>query len=290
MEIETSNVSSVMRLRFAVGLISFMVAPLQAGPEATWGEPNEVGVVSRIVRLTHPPQIGKPILVRVDFKNTGTKPYRAVLPNVLDPDDMIAIVDEKGKAVPVISPMLAGCVRTNFEFKIAPGATGKLVHQFDLAEEFEIMKAGSYQCQFPGFKGKDQEEAHALPPSPILKIDIRAGKVPVDVRMIAKLRPFLPADWIICRRWQDDGAFLGHEGEKGSVRIHLTAADPKAQKHMEDEHKRLGTGPLGEIRIGAMLIDGKGGVDLLAAGTLEEHWPGVYQTLREALSLVSPET
>lgn len=292
-----------------VSLLVVSPGSLQAEAELAWGVPNKDGLSTRLVPLEEEHQLGKALTFRLEAKNTGKTTVYCDLQDLAHAGSILMITDRKDGIVPVISANLAGCQTEQSYTAFPPGELVVLAGRIDAAQEFQISRAGPYRFRHPGldaripvFKEKmgtvDAEgkpigaktRFSKLPASQEVRLEVRGGTLPADLAMIVGLRPIVPKDWFLCRRWVGGGVQIGRHGETGFVRIDLVAVDPKAKVAMEEGFRKLGESPLGEIRMGAVIDDGKRVLKVPEEANLGDYWPGAERAIRKALKVQPSET
>ena len=286
-----------------IGLVTlFAVAGLQAEP--AWGKPNQEGLMTRLVPLEEKAQVGRPLSFRLEAKNTGKETVYADLQSLAHPDSLLAVTYQEEGSVPVISADLAGCQTAQSYMAFPPGEVVVVAGRIDAAEEFEIAKGGSYRFRHPGLNMqlpvfKENEGTNDingkrldsktrftnLAASQEVRLEVQDGVLTTDLNLFKRLRPIVPKDWFLCRRWKGSGVVIGRHDGTGAVIVELLAIDPKAKVAMEEGQRKLGGGPLGEIRMGVTIDGGKRGVDLPQRTNLRDFWPGAEAAIRKALGV-----
>ena len=283
---------------------AMVFAATLAHAETEWGSPNKEGLTTRLVPLRENPQVGKPLIFRLEGNNTGKATVYADIQNLAHAESTLEVTYGKEGEVPVISASLAGCETLQDVLRFPPGVVVVIAGGIDAAEEFELSKAGSYRFRHPGLPGKlpvmeeglrimDSEglpvTAKAkftnLPPSGQVTLEVAAGPLPPDLAMITKLRPVVPKGWHLCRRRIAGGVQIGQINQAFSVVIDLVVVDPKAGVAMEEGHRQIGRSKLGEIRMGIKICPAEGAALTPGKTTLEDLWPGALPAIRAALGI-----
>ena len=291
-------------------LVNFSLM-LIAGPalaESGWGKPNPEGLRTRLVPLQKNHRVGKQLAFRLEAENTGIRTLHADLQSLAHAQNQLAITLGDNRQVPCISADLAGCMTTRSYTPFPPGKVVVVAGRLDAAEEFQISKAGTYRFRHPGLKRelpvlKGDEETDDiegkrldattrftnLPASQEVRLEVGDGKLPADLEMIVNLRPIVPKDWFLSRRWAGEGVRIGHHQPNGYLFIDLVAVDPKAKVALEGGWRKLGISPQGEIRMLIIVFAAEGPEDFQAP-KLEDLWPGAEHAICEALKIDPSET
>ncbi|HMP80736.1 MAG TPA: hypothetical protein PKD54_14875, partial [Pirellulaceae bacterium] len=157
-----------------------------------WGRLAEIsGLQSRLVLQTQNPQVGQPLLVKLELRNAGTKPA------VFDPQDYapfrVLRVNAARTGAPTsfigMTPQTSG-QKENLD----PGEIRLLWDNIDVSELFLLAEEGDYEVYC---KGGDWATQPIWRDSNRLRVNLQAGRLPARQELIAALLKVLPEHWTL---------------------------------------------------------------------------------------------
>ncbi len=154
-----------------------------------WG-PEHNGLRTRLLPAQKQYVIGRSARFRLEMKNFGESERKYDSQGV-DVNGTIRITGPDGKPVRYVG---GGFQTAGHSRSIAPGETVVLFDGHDFADQYSLVKAGSYTLQFRGTNVKWDAESE-IPPSAEIAIEMRPGKPPVSMQVPARLGETLPEKW-----------------------------------------------------------------------------------------------
>jgi hypothetical protein len=253
-----------------------IIAQQAAVDETPWGElAQDSGLRSRLTLLTEAPQVGKPLLFRLEVKNFGDKPT-GVDAQYYEPFRVLRAIQSDGKSAKFIgmTPQTDG-----EDQQLKPGESMTLWDNVD-ANDLFLLNAGTYKFFAEGGKWATQTMWRD---SNTLAIEIAAGEPTLLNRLLEKLGEGLPEKWEVSSGmgladgWK--GIYLTHlpsNLKRDAITIQVWFTDEKLADDFE-----LGTGDqkqviaqLGRCEFGFM--------NVAALPKAADIWPGWLEHIRVA--------
>jgi hypothetical protein len=242
--------------------------------DANWG-PQKGGLQTRLSPLTPDFQLGQPMLLRLEVRNSGSEWITYDRNNGYDTCWPYVVICPSGTR----AHYTRGPVQTvESEQTMPPGSGSVLFDKSDLAARYLIVEPGDYTIQWRGEGG-----LRGLPPSNTLKLTVRPGKVSSWKLFAARLVPVIPQEkWYI-------GTY-GTETEADSRYVSITMYVPLGGKRLASitvwtsdtpdngsgvswvTRECLGHSPLGYVHTAA-------------TQDAEKHWPSFRKDIAAALDV-----
>ena len=164
--------------------------PPSAAPAIAWGRERD-GLQTRLTLRTTQPAVGKPLLVRLELRNTSrtVKRYDAQQAAV---NHSLVIKGPEGGPVRYIAGdfQTAGNART-----IKPGETVTLVAQLDVTRQYLLAQPGRYAIRFRG--QRVAFGASPIPASNTLAISLGGGRLSPLQSILVRMLRVTPKGWRI---------------------------------------------------------------------------------------------
>ncbi len=183
-------------------------------------DPNETkkGFEVKLIPLSQYFVIGKPMLFRVEMKNTSDKTlgYRKTSFMVNDP---LIAKDSNGKIMPYADTSYQTTISPEF---VEPGETVILGDNYDARSQYNIKESGTYTFQF--------KETMYMRASNIVSIEVMPGTFSPLESVVESLTPVLPKGWTLTRRFM---SLEKPEESKGGEAISVVLTGKQAGKALD---------------------------------------------------------
>jgi len=150
------------------------------------------GLKLSLVPLSDGFVIGEPMLFCLEMTNISESPIAYEKTFFLMINNPITVIAPDSKRLEYLS----SSVQTAFgpPVNIAPNQTVVLVEEYDVTNQYNIIKPGQYTFQFTG---------HWVLKSNIVKMDVKPGQLSALDSIVEKLVPILPEGWRLTRHMSD---------------------------------------------------------------------------------------
>jgi len=183
-------------------------------------DPNETkrGFEVKLIPLSKHFVIGKPMLFRIEMKNTSDKTlgYWATSRII---NESLEVTDPNGKIVPYIDEGYQILIWMDF---VEPQDTIVLADNYDVRSQYHIIKSGIYTFQF-----KEQPFTRA---SNVISIEVMPGQFSPLESVVESLIPILPKGWVLTRRLM---SLERPEESKGGEAISVVLRGKQAGKTLD---------------------------------------------------------
>ena len=276
-----------------------------------WG-PERDGLRTRLLPAQKEFFVGRPAKFRLEMKNFGQS-QRTYDSQAVDVNGSMRVSGPDGTPVRYV----AGSFQTSGSSEsIAPGQEVALFEydSLDLADQYLMVKPGSYTLEFRGTNVKWDSES-AIPPSAKITIEMRPGALPPSKQIAARLAEILPHNWDLNLNvtlsemykgkffppgWESTHSVYvsletshDNSSDKGRIRVEIWGTEKKltwtgkqrAWKGLEDTTKEVESGQ-------AAVYLGKGIDGFIywkVPDEAKEKWPDMRKKVVAALQITPPE-
>ncbi len=259
-------------------------------PDRTpWGPvAEESGLQLRLILQTEEPQVGQPLLVRLELRNAGKQsavfdpqyyaPFRVLRVHVAAPDSPPPFIG--------LRPQTFGQKET-----LPPGESRTLWEHIDVSQLFLLAHAREYEISA---RGGHRTQSPLSPESNLLSIKLQPGSLPAKQKLIAALARVLPEDWTVivgvdAIHLQQSPTNLKQDAISLAIRIRKDALIDDQEIIWQFSNREDGSAgraasiSMGKTELGYVYIVG-------IPQELEQVWPSYLESIKEAIESIQDKT